>query len=75
MKTSCGRCSRLSQSVVVIENEHGKKLDVLFDGYKSLSDKMDYMQSIVETTAKDMSIVKAVVTSHTEIVSVLKAVI
>lgn len=29
------------ERVINIENDHGKKLDLLFDGYKQNSDKLD----------------------------------
>ena len=30
--------------VIIIEQEHGKKLDALFDGYKQNSDKLDRIE-------------------------------
>ncbi|HZK57681.1 MAG TPA: hypothetical protein VFD17_05150 [Clostridia bacterium] len=33
--------------VIIIEQEHGKKLDVLFDGYKQNSDKLDRIEKEV----------------------------
>ncbi len=33
--------------VILIEEEHGKKLDLLFDGYKQNSDKLDRIEKKV----------------------------
>ena len=33
--------------VIIIEQEHGKKLDALFDGYKQNSDKLDRIEQEV----------------------------
>ena len=33
--------------VIIIEQEHGKKLDALFDGYKQNSDKLDRIEEEV----------------------------
>ena len=33
--------------VILIEQEHGKKLDALFDGYKQNSDKLDRIEEEV----------------------------
>jgi len=33
--------------VIIIEQEHGKKLDTLFDGYKQNSDKLDRIEKEV----------------------------
>ena len=33
--------------VIIIEQEHGKKLDTLFDGYKQNADKLDRIENEV----------------------------
>ena len=37
----------IKNRVIVIEQEHGKKLDALFDGYKQNSDKLDRIEEEV----------------------------
>lgn len=41
------RIDRVENTVVRIENEHGQKLNALFDGYKQNSDKLDRIESEV----------------------------
>ena len=38
------RLGTLEKTVLKIENEHGEKLDALFDGYKQNSDKLDRIE-------------------------------
>jgi archaellum component FlaC len=67
--------SRLNKSVSIMEVEHGKSLGALHDGYKFMYDEIKYMKPIVENTAKDVEIIKSVVTKHSNIFSVLKSAI
>ncbi len=39
-----GEVKSLNDRVTIIEQEHGKKLDALFDGYKQNSDKLDRIE-------------------------------
>jgi len=67
--------ARIRQSVVRIEHEHGKKIDVLLDGYAALSEKLEPLPGAfeaVETLLSDMSMVKAVVTSHSKDINAMK---
>ena len=38
---------KTGQGDSIIEQEHGKKLDVLFDGYKQNADKLDRIENEV----------------------------
>ena len=42
-----GRLGNVEKTVVRIENEHGQKLDALFDGYKQNSEKLDRIEAEV----------------------------
>ncbi len=42
---------KLNQTVAVIEVEHGKKLDVLFDGHMDMNRKIDTLQATVDEMA------------------------
>lgn len=48
----------VKSTVVHIENEHGRKLDVLFDGYQQLDEKLDRIEAHV--TSQDEVILKRV---------------
>ena len=37
----------IKDKVINIENDHGKKLDLLFDGYKQNADKLDRVEKEV----------------------------
>ena len=39
--------NEVKQRVINIENDHGKKLSLLFDGYKQNSDKLDRIEAEV----------------------------
>lgn len=41
------RIDKLEDKVTIIENDHGKKLDVLLDGYKQNSDKLSSVEKEV----------------------------
>ncbi len=41
------RLATVSDSVVRIEHEHGKKLDALFDGYQQVYDKVSHVEEHV----------------------------
>ena len=41
------RIENVENKVIIIEQEHGKKLDVLFDGYKQNGDKLDRIENEV----------------------------
>ncbi len=41
------RLATVSDSVVRIEHEHGKKLDALFDGYQQMYDKVSHIEEHV----------------------------
>lgn len=41
------RLSKVEKTVIDIENNHGAKLDALFDGYKQNSDKLDRIEAEV----------------------------
>ena len=41
------RIENVENKVIIIEQEHGKKLDVLFDGYKQNADKLDRIENEV----------------------------
>jgi len=66
---------RLHGSVAFIENDHGKKLGALLDGYSMLSENMRDIKPIVEKTALDVAIVTASVSVHTDKFTALKAAI
>lgn len=51
---------QLNHRIAKIEEEHGKKLDALFDGYRLLSEKIDQL-SKVKAQEEDMVIVKAAI--------------
>lgn len=48
----------LKKRVMIIEQEHGEKLDLLFDGYKQNSDKLDRIEN--EVTKHEEIILKRV---------------
>lgn len=64
--------SRIKESVIVIENDHGKKLGALLDGHAVLTDKLAPLPDAVETLQKDVSIIKIAVASHSEDISIFK---
>jgi len=69
------RTIRTSESVAVIEVEHGKMLGALSDGYSLMSDKMNKLIPAVdkiETISVDVSAIKSVVTSHAKTFSIIK---
>ena len=68
---------RLSQSVAVIEVEHGKMLGVLSDGYSLMSDNIKKLLPPDETEdlVTDVSMLKKVVTSHSQTFQKMKAAI
>lgn len=41
------RLAKIEGRVTIIEQDHGKKLDLLFDGYKQNSDKLDRIEKEV----------------------------
>ena len=67
--------ARVSESVAVIEVEHGRSLGALHDGYKSTSDAIKHIKPIVEATAEDVALVKIAVSSHTKVFNALKSAI
>ena len=66
--------TRIKESVILIENDHGKKLGALLDGYGMLADKVEPLPGAVDALQEDVSVIKAVVTSHSMDINVLKAV-
>lgn len=48
----------LKKHVIVIENEHGKKLDALFDGYKQVYEKVTSIDSKVEKQDVEIRVIK-----------------
>ncbi len=46
-KSITNRLSSIENTVVRIENDHGQKLDALFDGYKQNSEKLDRIEKQV----------------------------
>jgi len=64
--------TRIRQSVAVIEIEHGKSLGALHDGYKLVYDKLKPLPEAVEILQDDVSVIKAVVTSHSKDINTLK---
>ncbi len=42
-----GEIKETKDRVIIIEQEHGKKLDALFDGYKQNSEKLDRIEKEV----------------------------
>ena len=66
--------TRIKESVVLIENDHGKKLGALLDGYSMLTDKVEPLPGAVDALQEDVAVIKAVVTSHSMDINVLKAV-
>lgn len=41
------RLDKIEDRVTIIEQDHGKKLDLLFDGYKQNTDKLDRIEQEV----------------------------
>lgn len=41
------RLAKIEGRVTIIQQDHGKKLDLLFDGYKQNSDKLDRIEKEV----------------------------
>lgn len=41
------RLDKIDNRTIVIEEDHGKKLDLLFDGYKQNADKLDRVEKEV----------------------------
>ena len=39
-----GELKKVKERVIKIEDDHGKKLDLLFDGYRQNSDKLDRIE-------------------------------
>ena len=52
------RLTKIENTVIKIENEHGKKLQVLFDGYRQHSDQLERIEK--EVTKHDEFILKRV---------------
>lgn len=46
----------LKKHVLVIENEHGKKLDALFDGYKQLYEAQQEMKSDIKDIKETLDV-------------------
>ncbi|MCL2602964.1 MAG: hypothetical protein FWD90_00625 [Defluviitaleaceae bacterium] len=49
---------------VIIENEIDKNIRMLAEGHGDVVRRLDYLTPIVEGTAEDVSVIKAVVSSH-----------
>jgi S-adenosylhomocysteine hydrolase len=48
----------LKKHVIVIENDHGKKLDALFDGYKQVYEKVVSIDEKVEKQDVEIRVIK-----------------
>lgn len=57
---------RIHNSVAVIEEEHGTKLEALFDGYKANSEKLDNIQ-------QDISNIYSILNKHEDQIYLLKS--
>jgi len=60
------------ERVILMENEQGRYLRALGDGYTLMYDKLEPLPSAVETLQEDVSVIKAVVTSHSADINTLK---
>ncbi|MCL2387912.1 MAG: hypothetical protein FWC89_10255 [Defluviitaleaceae bacterium] len=61
------RLDNLSESVAVIEVEHGQQIRALYDGQSLMSDNIKQLLPVVELaekTAMEVSVIKLVVTGH-----------
>lgn len=47
MKTKVDKIDSIEKTVLKIENDHGKKLEALFDGYKQNTEKLDRIEAKV----------------------------
>ena len=65
--------TRIRHSVAKIEIEHGQYLRGLGDGYALLFNKLEPLPAAVETLQDDVSVIKAVLTSHSKDINLLKA--
>jgi len=65
--------TRISQSVATIEVEHGQYLRALGEGYALVFDKLEPLPNAVQDLQDDVSVIKAVVTSHSKDINILKA--
>ena len=61
--------TRIRESVVLIENDHGRKLGALLDGYAMLANKLEPLPDAVETLQEDVSVIKAVVANHSKVIN------
>ena len=59
--------------VILIENDHGRHLNALHDGFKLMYDKLDPLPAAVENLQDDVSLIKAVVTSHSDDIITMKS--
>ena len=66
--------TRISQSIATIETDHDKKLGLLLDAHALMLDKLEPMPIAVEALQDDVSVIKAVVTSHSKDITILKAI-
>ena len=57
---------RISESVAVIEVEHGSKLNALFDGYKANSEKLDKIES-------DINNIHSILQKHEDEIYLIKS--
>ena len=67
--------AEIKERVILIENDHGKRLGAIYDGYMLLHDKLEPLPAAVEALQDDMSVVKAVVISHSKDINKFKNVI
>jgi len=72
------RVENLSESVAVIEVEHGKMLGALSDGYSLMSDNMNQLLPLVDKVkniGEDVAVIKSVVSNHAVIFNKIKTAI
>ena len=60
--------TRVRETVIKIENEHHQRIGFLADGHTKILERLDPLQTIAEALQEDVSVIKAVVSSHSRVI-------
>ena len=60
------------ETVILMENEHGRKLGALGDGYNKVYEKLEPLPEAVEQLQEDVSVIKLVITKNSKDINLLK---
>ena len=61
------------ERVILMESNNKRQFGVLHDGYRLLFDKLEPIPDAVEKLQEDVEVIKAVVTSHSEEIRIVKS--